>query len=131
MGKLKKAVKKIAKKATGLVQNVVSSPVKAVSSIAKGDVLGAATNIANVATMGAVDATGGKVGIININTKKYAAKMMGAKPLAGATMFSSGTGLVTKGLLTQLRKGKGSLGGGSYTETVKNPLGGTSGKTGK
>lgn len=128
---LKKAVKKIAKKATGLVKNVVSSPVKAVSSIAKGDVLGAATNIANVATMGAVDATGGKVGIININTKKYAAKMMGAKPLAGATMFSSGTGLVTKGLLTQLRKGKGSLGGGSYTETVKNPLGGTSGKTGK
>ena len=35
------------------------------------------------------------------------------------------------GLLTQLRQPKGNIGGGSYTETVKNPLGGSAGKTGK
>lgn len=35
------------------------------------------------------------------------------------------------GLLTQLRQPKGAIGGGSYTETVKNPLGGSAGKTGK
>ena len=36
-----------------------------------------------------------------------------------------------KGLLSQLRQGRGAVGGGSYTTTVKNPLGGSSGKTGK
>ena len=35
------------------------------------------------------------------------------------------------GLLSQLRQAKGNVGGGSYTETVKNPLGGSAGKTGK
>lgn len=33
--------------------------------------------------------------------------------------------------LTQLRQARGSAGGGSYTEAVKNPLGGSAGKTGK
>ena len=132
---IKKVVKKVAKKATGLVKNVVNSPVNAVSSLAKGDVLGALTNVANVASMGTMDVTGKQQGIVNVDTKKYIAKAMGAGDLG-----ASGVGSVVvpdlykkgkSGLVTQLRKGKGSVGGGSYTETAKNPLGGSSGKTGK
>lgn len=132
--KVTKGVKKVAKKATGLVKNVVNSPVKAVSNIAKGDIVGAATNLANVASMGTMDFTGKQQGIINVNTKKYIAKAM------GYDLGASGVGSVIvpasykagkSGLITQLRKGKGNLGGGSYSEIAKNPLGGSSGKTGK
>lgn len=132
--KIKKAVKKVTKQATGLVKNVVNSPVNAVSSLAKGDVLGALTNVANVASMGTMDVTGKQQGIVNVDTKKYIAKAM------GADLGASGVGSVIvpasykkgkSGLVTQLRKGKGSVGGGSYTEIAKNPLGGLSGKTGK
>lgn len=132
--KIKKAVKKVTKQATGLVKNVVNSPVNAVSSLAKGDVLGALTNVANVASMGTMDVTGKQQGIVNVDTKKYIAKAM------GSDLGASGVGSVIvpasykagkSGLITQLRKGKGNLGGGSYSETAKNPLGGSSGKTGK
>lgn len=131
---IKKAIKKVTKKATGLVKNVVNSPVKAVSSLTKGDLIGAATNLVNIASMGTMDVTGKQQGIVNVDTKKYIAKAM------GTDLGASGVGSVVvpdlykkgkSGLVTQLRKGKGNLGGGSYTETAKNPLGGSSGKTGK
>lgn len=135
---IKKAIKKVTKKATGLVKNVVNSPVKAVSSLTKGDLIGAATNLVNIASMGTIDATGGKKGIINVNTPGYVAKLMGVKPLTGSDIGSD-TGLevglrkgsAKKGLLSQLRQAKGGIGGGSYTETVKNPLGGSSSVTGR
>lgn len=132
--KLKKVVKKVAKKATGLVKNVVNSSVKAVSNIAKGDIVGAATNLANVASGGTVDLTGRNQGVVNVNTKKYIAKAMGADLGAsgiGSMIVPASYKAGKSGLITQLRKGKGNLGGGSYTETAKNPLGGSSGKTGK
>lgn len=131
---IKKVVKKVAKKATGLVKNVVNSPVKAVSSIAKGDIIGAATNLANVASMGTMDFTGKQQGVVNVNTTKYIAKAMGADLGAsgiGSVIVPASYKAGKSGLVTQLRKGKGSVGGGSYTETAKNPLGGSSGKTGK
>lgn len=133
--KIKKAVKKVSKKATGLVSNAVKSVGGTVGSLAKGDIVGAATNFANTATFGLADFTGKNNGIVNVNTGKYLAKAMGAGDLG-----ASGVGSVVvpdlykkgkSGLVTQLRKGKGNLGGGSYTETAKNPLGGSSGKTGK
>lgn len=159
--KLKKVVKKVAKKATGLVsnavgnvvhdtgkavgkvvnkgveigKNVANSSIKSITDLAKGDIVGSLTNLANVASGGTVDLTGRNQGIVNVDTKKYIAKAMGAGDLG-----ASGVGSVVvpasykkgkSGLVTQLRKGKGNLGGGSYTETAKNPLGGSSGKTGK
>lgn len=132
--KIKKAVKKVTKQATGLVKNVVNSPVNAVSSLAKGDVLGALTNVANVASMGTMDVTGKQQGIVNVDTKKYIAKAMGSDLGAsgiGSVIVPASYKAGKSGLVTQLRKGKGNLGGGSYSETAKNPLGGSSGKTGK
>lgn len=117
----------------GLVKNVVQSPINAVKDLAKGDVVGALSNVYNTMTYGTVDATGGGKGVVNVDTKKTLAKVM------GADMGASGVGSVTipetyktgnSGLL-QLRKGRGRPGGGSYSETAKNPLGGTAGKTGK
>lgn len=134
--KLKKVVKKIAKKATGLVSNTVKSVGGTVGSLAKGDIVGAATNFANTATFGLADFTGKNNGILNVNTGKYLAKAMGAGDLGASGVGSVVVPVTTykkgkSGLVTQLRKGKGSVGGGSYTETAKNPLGGSSGKTGK
>lgn len=132
-----KSVGKIGSKAfkfgKGLVKNVVQSPISAVKDLAKGDVVGALTNLGNVATGGTMDLTGGGKGVVNVDTKKTLAKVM------GADMGASGVGSVSipetyktgKSGLIQLRKGRGTPGGGSYSETAKNPLGGTAGKTGK
>lgn len=132
---VEKSVNKAAKKAENVGKNIVNSSVKSVSSLAKGDIIGAVTNAANVSTVGTMDFTGKKKGLVNIDSKKYIAKWMGIKPLSSASMSTSGTGLGvafrSKGLLSQLRKAKGNVGGGSYTETVKNPLGGESGMTGR
>ena len=131
---IKKAVKKVVNTGVDLGKNVVNSSVKSITDLAKGDIVGAATNLANVATMGTVDATGGKKGVVNVNTKKYIAKAMGADlgaSVIGSVIVPTSYKAGKSGLVTQLRKGKGSVGGGSYTETAKNPLGGTSGKTGK
>ena len=64
-------------------------------------------------------------GILNVNTNKVPAAAVPATTSAAITTAKK------KGLVSQLRKGKGAAGGGSYTETVKNPLGGSAGKTGK
>ena len=131
---IKKAVKKVVNTGVDLGKNVVNSPVNAVSSLAKGDVLGALTNVANVASMGTMDVTGKQQGIVNVDTKKYIAKAMGSDLGAsgiGSVILPTSYKAGKSGLITQLRKGKGSVGGGSYSETAKNPLGGSSGKTGK
>lgn len=128
--KLKKVVKKIAKKATGLVSNAVKSVGGTVGSLAKGDIVGAATNFANTATFGLADFTGKNNGILNVNTGKYLAKALGGD-IGMGSLGLMGAHYVKKGLVGQLRQGKGGFGGGSYTEAVKNPLGGTSGMTGK
>lgn len=130
-----KAVGKVVNKGVEIGKNVANSSIKSITDLAKGDITGSLTNIANVASGGTMDFTGRNQGVVNVNTKKYIAKAM------GADLGASGVGSVVvpvttykkgkSGLVTQLRKGKGSVGGGSYTETAKNPLGGTSGKTGK
>lgn len=131
-------IKPVIKKGVEIGKNIVESPINAVKSLAKGDVLGALTNLANVATYGTVDATGKGKGIVNIDTKKELAKVMGVNTKK-QDLGTSGTGAVSipqtyktgKSGLLQLRQGKGTPGGGSYTEIAKNPLGGTAGKTGK
>lgn len=130
-----KAVGKVVNKGVEIGKNVANSSIKSITDLAKGDIVGSLTNIANVASGGTVDLTGRTQGVVNVNTKKYIAKAM------GADLGASGVGSVVvpvttykkgkSGLVTQLRKGKGSVGGGSYSEIAKNPLGGSSGKTGK
>lgn len=122
-------------KAVDIGKNVADSSVRSVTDLARGDVSGSLKHLGNLYSVGTVDLTGRNRGILNVNTDKYIAKMM------GADLGASGTGSLTaldtvtktkqrKGLIGQLRQGKG-VGGGSYTETVKYPLGGTAGKTGK
>lgn len=130
-----KVADKVVDKGVEIGKNVANSSIKSITDLAKGDIVGGLTNIANVASGGTVDLTGRNQGVVNVNTKKYIAKAM------GADLGASGVGSVVvpvttykkgkSGLVTQLRKGKGSVGGGSYTEIAKNPLGGSSGKTGK
>lgn len=132
---VKKTGSKIVKKAGSWGKGVIKSSTGFVKNIAKGDVVGALSNVPGIVTMGTIDTSGRGEGIIKTDAKKQLAKVMGVKTDLGA----SGVGSVTipetyktgnSGLL-QLRKGRGRPGGGSYTETAKNPLGGTAGKTGK
>ena len=115
--------------------NLGQSSINVIKETAKGNISGAIQNAANVATLGTVDTTGGNKGIANINTSKYLYPQTAGASMSTSSAISSYTATTekkkAKGLLTQLRKGKGSAGGGSYTETVKNPLGGSAGKTGK
>lgn len=129
-----KTVEKAVNKGVKIGKNIANSSIKSITDLAKGDVVGSLTNVANLGTGGTWDFTGRKQGLVNVNTKKYIAKAM------GADLGASGVGSVVvpdlykkgkSGLVTQLRKGKGNLGGGSYSEIAKNPLGGSSGKTGK
>lgn len=131
-----KAVGKVVNKGVEIGKNVANSSIKSITDLAKGDIVGSLTNVANVASGGTVDLTGRTQGVVNVNTKKYIAKAMGAGDLGASGVGSVVVPVTTykkgkSGLVTQLRKGKGSVGGGSYSETAKNPLGGTSGKTGK
>lgn len=133
----KSVIKPVVDKGIDVGKNIVNSPIKTASSLAKGDIIGAATNLANTATMGTVDLTGRKQGIVNMDTKATIAKqmerMIGKAPSVSTSTpitQTTTTPLKKKGLLTQLRKGKGVVGGGSYTTTAKDPLGGASGKTG-
>lgn len=131
-----KVADKVVDKGVEIGKNVANSSIKSITDLAKGDIVGSLTNIGNVASGGTVDLTGRKQGIVNVNTKKYIAKAMGAGDLGASGVGSVVVPVTTykkgkSGLVTQLRKGKGSVGGGSYSEIAKNPLGGTSGKTGK
>lgn len=134
-----KVADKAVNKGVEIGKNVANSSIKSITDLAKGDIVGSLTNAANVASGGTMDLTGRNQGFVNVNTKKYISKAMGAEAM-GADLGASGVGSVIvpasykkgkSGLVTQLRKGKGSVGGGSYSEIAKNPLGGSSGKTGK
>lgn len=136
MGWFKKATHSISSGLTKAIdkgvdwgKNITNSSIKSITDLTKGDITGSIANIGNIATYGSMDFTGRGQGIVNVNAKKTLALM------TGAGLGASGTGSVIKkgksGLVGQLRKGKGVAGGGSYSETVKNPLGGSSGKTGK
>ena len=134
----KSVIKPVVDKGIDVGKNIVNSPIKTVSSLAKGDIIGAATNLANTASMGTVDLTGRKQGIVNMDTKATIAKQIQRMTGKPSTTQSSApiTATSVKGVLAKatrkpLRQGKGLIGGGSYSLTVKNPLGGASGKTGK
>lgn len=144
--KIKKAVKKAVKqtgKVVGdvgqagvdVVKSTTNGLVGTVTSAAKGDIIGAATNWGKFATAGQIDLTGKKEGLINVNAKGYIAKALGAGGSSASTSTSAALAYTDvkkkKGLVTQLRQGKGAGGGGSYTTVAKNPLGGASGMTGK
>lgn len=116
-----------------VIGNLGQSSINVIKETARGNISGALQNAANVATLGTIDTTGGNKGILNINTSKYLYPQSERASTSTSSALSSYTtgSKKAKGLLTQLRKGKGSAGGGSYTEAVKNPLGGSAGKTGK
>lgn len=122
-----KAIGKAVDKGIDIGKNIANSSIKSITDLGKGDIVGSLTNVANVASGGTMDFTGRKQGIINVNTKMADLGASGVSSVAVPASYKKGK----SGLVTQLRKGKGSVGGGSYSETAKNPLGGTSGKTGK
>lgn len=131
-----KVVGNVGKIGVDVVKSTGNGLVGAVTSAVKGDVIGAVTNWGKFMTAGQVDLTGKKEGLINVNAKKYIAKALGAGGGTGASISTSAAPTYTnvkkkKGLVTQLRQGKGVVGGGSYTTVAKNPLGGASGMTGK
>lgn len=132
---VKKAVRDVGQTGIDVVKSTGSGLVGAVSSAAKGDVIGAITNTGKFMTAGQVDLTGKKEGLINVNTKGYLAKALGAGGSGASTSTSAALAYndvkKKKGLVTQLRQGKGAVGGGSYTTVAKNPLGGASGMTGR
>lgn len=133
MGKVVKAVGNAVsgavKSVTNVAKNAVDSSLKFTSNLAKGDISKALSNVAGIVSMGTIDTSGRKSGIVNVNARKYIAGDLGASGV-GSVIVPASYKKGKSGLVTQLRKGKGSVGGGSYTETAKNPLGGTSGKTG-
>lgn len=104
--------------------NYVRSQINMAKGLSKGNIQQAISNAANVGTSGMVDATGAGKGLINAPSMKIGASSSGGYSTYGVVSKR-------KGLLSQLRAGKGNIGGGSYTETVKNPLGGSAGRTGK
>lgn len=115
MGKAAKAVTKTVSKAvssaTKAVGSVVKSSGKAIEStvssvkhLAQGDVKGAvrkltdvAANAGNVASMGTVDLTGRKQGVVNIDKNKYVDSVIGVAKEKSASV--SQTDLETDGLL--------------------------------
>lgn len=134
---LKKAFKKVTHSIGGLVSDAIGmtktaakATTRSIPDLARGDVLSSLSNTGTAISGGTVNLTGKGSGVVNINIKKHLAKMMGASG-SGSVVIPAQQKIKTSGLLSQLRQGRGMPGGGSYTETVKNPLGGTSGKTGK
>lgn len=130
MGKVVEAVTKPFEKAVDMTSKAVKAGAKSITDLARGDILSSLSNTGTAISGGIVNLTGKGGGVVNINTKKHLAKMMGASG-SGSVVIPAQQKIKTSGLLSQLRQGRGMPGGGSYTETVKNPLGGTSGKTGK
>lgn len=134
MGKVVKevsnAVSGAVKSVTNVAKNAVDSSLKFTSNLAKGDISKALSNVAGIVSMGTIDTSGRKSGIVNVNARKYIAGALGASG-TGSMIIPNTYKSGKSGLLTQLRQGKGNVGGGSYSETAKNPLGGSSGKTGK
>lgn len=137
-----KAVEKGVKKAVKPVGNIIQSGINTVKETAKGNIGRAISNYGNLLTLGSVDLTGEQRGIVNVDATKYArqaaAGIAGIKKPKTSTSTSSAEtyqpiqlAKASTSQVMQLRKGRGLVGGGSYSETVKNPLGGSAGKTGK
>lgn len=127
MGKVVKAVGNAVGK---VVKSVTKAPFDAIKSIGRGDingVLDAATRMASAGTLSLSNK-----GLIN---PASVAKTLGVKTSTSAPTGAVVAGMTgaskKKGLLSQLRQGKGGEGGGSFTSVAKDPLGGESGKTGK
>lgn len=104
----------------GFVKSFLSIPFDAIRSLGRGDVAGLTDAAVRGATLGTVSL--GDKGLLNLGAKKSgSAQGMYAQP----STHKQG------GLVSQLRAGKGGIGGGSVTDVAKYPLGGSSGKTGK
>ena len=102
-----------------VVKSVVSAPFDMVKSIGRGDIQGIVDSAVRGASMGTLSLS--DKGLVNPV----------GKVVTPGVASASTTKTKSKGLVSQLRSIKGGIGGGSWTETVKNPLGGESGKTGK
>ena len=131
---------KVGRVATKPIENVAKSSVNVIKDVAKGNIGRAIADAGNIATGGTVDLTGKQKGIVNIDSTKYVRSAVST--IAGIKKPSTSTSSAetyqpiqlakaSTSQVMQLRKGRGLVGGGSYSETVKNPLGGSAGKTGK
>lgn len=126
---VKKIVKKVTKAINKAGKSFITAGTDAVKSIGRGDVGGILDAAARAASAGTLSLS--TKGIINPASVAKNLGMSISAPEGVAT-----TGILAgiskkKGLLSQLRQGKGGEGGGSFTSTAKDPLGGESGKTGK
>lgn len=124
-----KAVSKLGGAITKAGKSFAKSPFDAVRAIGRGDVSG----LLDAAARGV------SYGTLGLSNKALVNPVSVAKTLGMSTSAPGGvatTGMLAgiskkKGLLSQLRQGKGGEGGGSFTSTAKDPLGGEAGKTGK
>lgn len=107
----------------GFVKSFVSIPFDAIRSIGRGDIGG-------LIDAGVRGATFGTLGLRDKGLINLGAKASGSSS-SGASMYAKPSTSKQSGLVSQLRQGKGGIGGGSYSSVAKNPLGGEAGKTGK
>lgn len=125
-----KVVKSVTNAVTKAVKSVTKAPFDAVRAIGRGDISGVLDAATRGATMGTMSLS--DKGLVN---PASVAKTLGmSKSGAPAVAGIAGAGAQVakkKGLLSQLRTGKGGVGGGSFTGVAKDPLGGEAGKTGK
>lgn len=104
----------------GAIKSFVKAPFDAIKAIGRGDIGGIIDASVRSVSAGTIGINKG--GIVNI------AKTPSTS--SAATTVTS-VSQKKKGLLSHLRSGKGREGGGSFTSTAKDPIGGESGKTGK
>lgn len=133
MGKVAESFSEAASKAAKSVgkagKSFITSGTDAIKAIGRGDVGGILDSAARAASFGTLSLS--NKGIVN---PASVAKTLGMSTSAPGGVATTGmlAGISKKkGLLSQLRQGKGGEGGGSFTSTAKDPLGGESGKTGK
>lgn len=108
----------------GLVKSFVSIPFDAIRSLGRGDIGG-------LLDAGIRGATFGTVSLRDKGLLSLGAKESGSSSSSAKGMYAQPSTSKQSGLVSQLRQGKGGVGGGSYTSVAKNSLGGDSGKTGK
>lgn len=107
------------------VKKVVKSPFKAAGSLLKGNIGGAIRyGLIDNALITSGEGTLWKSKMTPTGQEEAAKKLKASSQRIQASSKST-----PKGLVNQLRQGRNS-GGGSYSDTAKNPLGGSTGKTG-
>lgn len=125
---IKKVVKSVIKPVSKAFYSFATAGTDAIKSIGRGDVGGILDAAARAASAGTLSIS--DKGLINPASVAKTLGMSNSSPM-GITIAGA-TGIAKKkGLLSQLRQGKGGEGGGSFTSTAKDPLGGEAGKTGK